>query len=76
VTALMKHLKIDGDNIHCVKEKKLGRKYITRAGLKKLAAYINEKPLAALHAFGSKAAIQRYEQSLSKTNDADQVSRG
>jgi Putative DNA-binding domain len=45
VTALMKHLKIDGDNIHCVKEKKLGRKYITRAGLKKLAAYINEKPL-------------------------------
>jgi hypothetical protein len=57
---------------HCVKEKKLGRKYITRAGIKKLAEYINEKPLEALRAFGSKAAIQKYEQSLSKKSDADQ----
>jgi hypothetical protein len=34
VSMLLKHLKIDDDNIHCVKEKKLKRKYITRAGIK------------------------------------------
>ena len=72
VTAIMKHLKIDDDNLHCVKGKKLGRKYIRRAGIKKLAEYINEKPLEALRAFGSKAAIQKYEQSLSKKSGADQ----
>jgi hypothetical protein len=64
VTTLMKHLKVDGDNVHCVKEKKFGRKYVTRAGIKALEEFIKKNPLEAIHIFGSKAAIQRYEQKI------------
>jgi hypothetical protein len=60
VSALLKHLSIDDDNIHCVKEKKLKRKYVTRAGINAVAEYIKQQPLEAMQVFGSKAAIQRY----------------
>ena len=36
-------MKIDGDNTHCVYEK-MGRKYITRAGLKAVEAYVRKNP--------------------------------
>jgi hypothetical protein len=62
VSRLLAHLKIDDDNIHCVQEKKLKRKYVTRAGIAALSDYIRGNPLEALRVFGSKAAIARYEQ--------------
>ncbi len=30
LTLLLRHMKIDGDDVHCVYEKKMGRKYVTR----------------------------------------------
>jgi schlafen family protein len=64
VSALLKKLTIDDDNIHCVHEKKFRRKYITRAGIKAVGDFIREEPSDAIHTFGSKAAIQEYEQKL------------
>lgn len=61
VSKLLTHLKIGDDNIHCVPEKKLGRKYVTRAGIKALDDYIRDHPLEAIHVFGSKPAIAQYE---------------
>jgi hypothetical protein len=69
VSSILKHLKIDGDNIHCVKEKKFDRKYVTRAGIKAVGNFIREKPLDALRIFGSKAAIQKYEQQLAEKSN-------
>jgi hypothetical protein len=69
VTSLLKHLKVDDDNIHCVKEKKLGRKYVTRAGIKAVGEYIKENPLQAIRIFGSKAAIQKYEQKITEKKE-------
>jgi hypothetical protein len=62
VSKLLTHLKIDDDNIHCVQEKKLKRKYVTRAGIAALSDYVRANPLDAIRIFGSKAAITRYEQ--------------
>lgn len=56
VTLLLRHMKIDGDNTHCIYEKKMGRKYVTRAGLKAVESYVRKNPNEALQAFGSKAA--------------------
>ena len=56
LTVLLRHLKIDGDDVHCVYEKKMGRKYITREGLKVVESYVRKHPNEALQAFGSKAA--------------------
>jgi hypothetical protein len=63
VSTLLKHLKINDDNIHCVEEKKLKRKYITRAGIAAVAGYIKQHPVEALRVFGSKAPIERYKAS-------------
>jgi hemerythrin-like domain-containing protein len=66
VSAVLKHLKIHDDNVHCVHEKKLRRRYVTRAGVKAVEGFVREKPLEAVRVFGSKAAIQKYEQKLSE----------
>ncbi|KJC62168.1 hypothetical protein UP10_01985 [Bradyrhizobium sp. LTSPM299] len=56
VTVILKHLKIHDDNVHCVVEKKMGRKYITRAGLKAVEDFIRKHPGDAINVFGSRAA--------------------
>ena len=55
VSKLLRHLQIDDDNIHCVQEKKLGRKYVTRAGIEKVGAFIRAHPMEAIRVFGSKS---------------------
>ncbi|MEY9886081.1 helix-turn-helix domain-containing protein [Bradyrhizobium sp. USDA 329] len=60
VTKLLQHLGIDKDNRHCLYEKKLKRKYVTREGLKALEHFIRTQPQDALKAFGSKEAIARF----------------
>ncbi|MGJ4973057.1 MULTISPECIES: ATP-binding protein [unclassified Bradyrhizobium] len=60
VTLLLRHLKIDGDNVHCVVEKKMGRKYITRAGLKAVEDFIRKNPGEAIQVFGSRASKNAY----------------
>jgi hypothetical protein len=67
VSMILKYLKIDGDNVHSVKERKLGRKYVTRAGIKAVGDFIRDKPLEAIRTFGSKGAVQRYEQKISES---------
>ncbi|MHC2531791.1 AlbA family DNA-binding domain-containing protein [Bradyrhizobium diazoefficiens] len=70
LTLLMRHMKIDGDNHHCVYEKKMGRKYVTRAGLKAVEEYIRTAPVEALEAFGSKANRSDYlRRALRKRNE-------
>lgn len=64
VSILLKKLKINNDNVHCVYEKKFRRKYVTRAGITAVGNFIREKPLEAIRTFGSKAAIQKYEQQM------------
>lgn len=56
VTLLLVHLGVDKDNVHCLHEKKLNRKYITRRGLAVLEDYIRKEPEKALDAFGSRAS--------------------
>jgi hypothetical protein len=56
----LQHLGIDKDNRHCIYEKKLKRKYVTRQGLKALEDFIRTRPQEALQAFGSKESIARY----------------
>jgi hypothetical protein len=56
VTLILKHLKLHDDNVHCVVEKKMGRKYITRAGLKAVEDFIRQHPGDAINVFGSRAA--------------------
>lgn len=60
VTKLLQQLGIDKDNRHCLYEKKLKRKYVTRLGLKALENFIRTQPKEALNAFGSKECIARY----------------
>jgi Putative DNA-binding domain len=60
LTSLMRHTKIDGDNYHCVYEKKLNRKYVARAGLSAVEKYIRKDPGEAIEAFGSKATKGEY----------------
>lgn len=66
VSALLKKLNISSDNVHCVQEKKFRRKYVTRAGIEAVGRFIREKPLEAIRTFGSKAAIQKYEQQIAE----------
>ena len=61
VTQILKHLKIDGDNIHCVLERKLRRKYVTRMGFSAIEAFIRDEPEKAICVFGSRASIARYD---------------
>jgi hypothetical protein len=60
VTKLLQHLGIDKDNRHCIFEKKLNRKYITRLGLKAIENFLRSQPQKALEAFGSRESIVRY----------------
>lgn len=69
LTLLMRHMKIDGDNHHCVYEKKMGRKYVTRAGIGAVEAYIRQHPGDALEAFGSKASKSDYLMKILKEQD-------
>ena len=71
LTSLMRHMKIDGDDQHCVYEKKLRRKYVTRAGLAAVEDYIRSNPGHAIQAFGSKAAKGEYL--LKQLERADEV---
>jgi len=61
VTQILKHLKIDDDNVHCVVERKLRRKFVTRMGIEAVEKFIKEEPEKAIKVFGSKASIARYE---------------
>jgi hypothetical protein len=60
VTQLLRQMKIDGDNRHCIYEKKLGRKYVTRLGLKALEEFIRNNTGEAIEAFGSREAKLNY----------------
>jgi hypothetical protein len=60
VTQILRHLKIDGDNRHSIIEKKMGRKYITRAGIAAVEDFIRSHPDEAIEAFGSKAVRATY----------------
>lgn len=73
LTSLLRHLKIDGDNHHCVYEKKLGRKYITRAGLKAVEEFVRNMPEEAIQAFGSKAAKSQYLLGKVREIEADSI---
>jgi len=61
VTKILRHLGIDDDGRHCIHEKKLRRKYVTRAGIEAAGDFIRTKPLEAIRAFGARNAIARYE---------------
>jgi len=84
VTKLLQHLKIDDDKVHCIVEKKLRRKYVTRMGISAIEKFIRDEPDKAIKVFGSKAAISHFEQSQKKSSvsaepsvdelDMDQVS--
>jgi Schlafen, AlbA_2 len=62
VTKVLRRLQLDDDDRYCVKEKKLKRKYITRAGIKAVADFIRSEPLEAIRVFGARHAIAQYEQ--------------
>jgi hypothetical protein len=62
VTQVLKHLRLHENNDYCIQEKKLRRKYITRAGIEAVLNYIKSNPMEAIKVFGSKKAIARYEQ--------------
>ena len=66
VTLTLRHLGLDGDNIHSVHEKKLRRKFVTRAGIQAMKDFIEKSPLEAITAFGSKASIARFKGSQDK----------
>jgi schlafen family protein len=61
VTMLLKNLKIDGDNVHSIIEPKLRRKFVTRMGISEIEKFIRAQPEKAIHVFGSKETIARYE---------------
>jgi Putative DNA-binding domain len=60
VTQLLKHLGIDGDNHHCVLERKFRRKFVTRAGIDAITNFIQKEPTEALRAFGSRHANAKF----------------
>jgi hypothetical protein len=66
VTLTLQHLGLDGDNIHSVQEKKLRRKFVTRAGIQAIKEFIEKNPVEAITAFGSKASIARFKDSHDK----------
>jgi hypothetical protein len=61
VSQILRHLGILDDNTHSIWEKKLRRRYITRAGIKAAEDFIKSAPLEALRAFGSKAVIAQVD---------------
>jgi hypothetical protein len=63
VTQLLKHLGLHEDERHCIHERKLRRKYITRSGIDAVSHYIKAKPMDAIKIFGSRQAVARYQQS-------------
>lgn len=73
VTLLLRHMKIDGDNVHSVIEKKMGRKYITRAGLRAVEDFIREDPGEAINVFGSRAAKNAFLLGKLKTMPVEAV---
>jgi len=60
VTQLLKHQGIDGDNYHCVLERKFRRKFVTRAGIDAITNFIQKEPTEALRAFGSRLANAKF----------------
>lgn len=61
VTALITHYGLQAMPYHEY-DKKIRRRYITRAGIEKLKENIRANPIEAIRVFGSKAAIAAYEQ--------------
>lgn len=49
---------------------KIGRRYVTRAGIQELGARMRAEPLKALQSFGSKKTIKTYEDSLAVADAA------
>jgi hypothetical protein len=60
VTTLIRHYRLEDMPYHEY-DKKIRRRYITRAGIEKLKENIRANPADALRAFGSRAAILTYE---------------
>ena len=58
VSQILRHLGILDDNTHSIWEKKLRRRYITRAGIQAIEAFLKGSPLEALRCFSSKAVIE------------------
>jgi hypothetical protein len=61
VSQILRHLGVLDDNFHSIWEKKLKRRYVTRAGIQAIENFVNTSPLEALRSFGSKACIADYE---------------
>lgn len=61
VTQILRHLGLLDNNAHSIWEKKLKRRYVTRAGMKAVEDFISATPLEALRSFGSKAVIAEFE---------------
>jgi hypothetical protein len=66
VTLTLRHLGLDGDGIHSIQEKKFRRKFVTRAGIEAVKNFIEQKPLDAVSAFGSKETIARFKAQSTK----------
>jgi len=49
---------------------KIGRRYVTRAGMNELKARMTAEPLKALQSFGSKKTIKTYEDGLAAAEAA------
>ena len=63
VTQLTKHFKLDVMPYH-EHDKKINRRYTTRAGIEKLKEKIRENPLEAIRSFAGRRDIERYEATL------------
>jgi hypothetical protein len=61
VSQVLRHLGVLDDNTHSIWEKKLRRRYITRAGIQAIEDFVRASPLEALRSFGSKAVIAQFE---------------
>ena len=61
VSQVLRHLGVLDDNVHSIWEKKLRRRYITRAGIQAIENFVKATPLEALRSFGSKAVISMAE---------------
>jgi hypothetical protein len=70
VSQILRHLGVLDDNTHSIWERKLRRRYVTRAGIKAAEDFIQAKPLEAVRAFGSKAVIAQVEARFKPTEPA------
>jgi hypothetical protein len=61
VSQILRHLGVLDDNHHSIWEKKLRRRYVTRAGIKAMEDFVRQAPLEALRSFGAKAVIAEFE---------------